>query len=86
VNSGEAVVRELGGEGYVAYAVVGDTVNTGSRLEGQAPVGRVLIGAGTNSRLPSSAVVEHVPGLRVKGEGRRGRRLSAARPVNRRRC
>jgi class 3 adenylate cyclase len=27
VNSGEAVVRELGGRGYVEYAVVGDTVN-----------------------------------------------------------
>ena len=68
VNSGEAVVRELGGAGYVAYAVVGDTVNTGSRLEGQAPVGQVLIGAETYHRLPPSAVVEHVPGLRVKGK------------------
>jgi adenylate cyclase len=68
VNSGEAVVRELGGAGYVAYAVVGDTVNTGSRLEGKAPVGQVLIGAETYHRLPASAVVEPVPGLRVKGK------------------
>ena len=27
VNSGEALVRELGGRGYLAYAVVGDTIN-----------------------------------------------------------
>jgi adenylate cyclase len=68
VNSGEAVVRELGGQGLVAYAVIGDTVNTGSRLEAQAPVGGVLIGAGTYDRLPDGAVVEAVSGLRVKGK------------------
>jgi adenylate cyclase len=68
VNSGDAVVRELGGDGLVAYTVVGDTVNTGSRLEGQAPVGGVLIGAGTYERLPDGVVVEAVPGLRVKGK------------------
>jgi len=68
VNTGQAVVRELGGPGYVEYAVVGDTINTGSRLEGKAPVGAVLIGAETYRRLPDGAVVEPMPGLRVKGK------------------
>ncbi len=68
VNSGEAVVREIGGEGHVAYPLVGDTVNTGARLEGLAPVGGVLIGAETYGRLPDEAVVEAKPGLRVKGK------------------
>ena len=68
VNSGEAVVRELGGHGYVEYAVVGDTVNTGARLEGAAPVGGVLIGAETFRRLPAGADVEAMPGLHVKGK------------------
>jgi class 3 adenylate cyclase len=68
VNSGDAVVRELGGHGYVAYAVVGDTVNTGSRLEGQAPVGEVLIGAETYRALGRRAVAEPVPAVRVKGK------------------
>jgi adenylate cyclase len=67
VNSGEAVVRELGGHGFVAYAVIGDMVNTASRLEGQAPVGGVLIGAETCRALPEGSVVEAVPALRVKG-------------------
>jgi adenylate cyclase len=67
VNSGEAVVREIGGEGHVAYPLVGDTVNTGARLEGLAPVGGVLIGAETYGRLPDGAVVEARSGLRVKG-------------------
>jgi adenylate cyclase len=68
VNSGEAIVRELGGHGLVAYALIGDTINSGSRLEGQAPVGGVLIGAGTYRRLPAGAVVEPMPGLKVKGK------------------
>jgi class 3 adenylate cyclase len=68
VNSGDALVRELGGPGYVEYAVVGDTINVGSRLEGQAPVGGVLIGADTYSRLPTAAEVEPRPGLVMKGK------------------
>jgi class 3 adenylate cyclase len=68
VNSGEAIVRELGGHGHVAYTLVGDTINTGSRLEGKAPVGGVLIGAETYRQLPDGAVVEPVAGLQVKGK------------------
>jgi adenylate cyclase len=31
VNSGEAVLRELGGHGHIAYSLIGDTVNLASR-------------------------------------------------------
>jgi adenylate cyclase len=68
VNSGVAVVREMGGHGFVDYVVVGDTVNTASRLEGEAPEGGVLIGAETRRALPDGSIVEAVPGLRVKGK------------------
>ncbi len=68
VNSGEAVVREIGGAGHVAYPLVGDTVNTGARLESLAPAGGVLIGAETDEQLPDGAVVERRSGLRVKGK------------------
>jgi adenylate cyclase len=68
VNSGVAVVREMGGHGFVDYVVVGDTVNTASRLESEAPEGGVLIGADTRRALPDGSIVEPVPGLRVKGK------------------
>jgi adenylate cyclase len=67
VNSGEAVVREIGGDGHVAYPLVGDTVNTGSRLESLAPPGGVLIGAETYGQLPAGTVVEAKTGLQIKG-------------------
>ena len=68
VNSGEAVLREIGGDGHVAYPLVGDTINTGSRLESLAPAGGVLIGAETYGQLPDGAVVEAKTGLRIKGK------------------
>ena len=68
VNTGEAVIRELGGHGHVAYTLLGDTINTGSRLEGQAPVGGVLICAETYRQLPDGAIVEPIIGLQVKGK------------------
>ncbi len=67
VNSGPAVVRELGGSGYVAYAVVGNTMNTGSRLESNAPAGGVLIKSATYDLLPDGTVVEPRVELMVKG-------------------
>jgi adenylate cyclase len=68
VNSGDAVLREIGGDGHVAYPLVGATVNTGARLESLAPAGGVLIGAETYGRLPPGAVVEAMSGLRIKGK------------------
>jgi adenylate cyclase len=68
VNSGEAYVHEIGGAGHVAYPMLGDMINTGSRLEALAPVGGVLIGAETYERLPDDAVVEPKSELRVKGK------------------
>ena len=68
VNTGDAIIRELGGHGHVAYSAVGDSVNVGARLEAAAPVGGVLVGAETYRRLPDGTVAEAMPGLRVKGK------------------
>jgi class 3 adenylate cyclase len=85
VNTGNATVREMGGAGYVAYAVVGDTVNVASRLQSLAPLGEVLIGDETCQRLPPDAVVEAHRALRLKGkstpvDGYVLRSLSGAQP------
>ena len=48
--------------------MIGDTVNTASRLEGQAPVGGVLIGVRTRELLPDGTRAEAVTDVRVKGK------------------
>jgi class 3 adenylate cyclase len=68
VNSGRALVVQLGGPGYVTYAVVGDAVNVGSRLQSQAPIGGVLIGSETYGGLPARADADALPGIAVKGK------------------
>jgi adenylate cyclase len=68
VNSGGVLVREIGSDGHIAYAFVGDTVNTGARLESLAPTGGVLIAVETYLQLPEGAVVVERAGLRMKGK------------------
>jgi class 3 adenylate cyclase len=68
VNTGPVVVVEMGGAGYVTYPAVGDPVNVAARLQEQAPIGGVLVGAETRRRLPAATAVEPVPGLRLKGK------------------
>ena len=68
INTGDVVIREMGGDGYVAYELCGDDVNIAARLQERAPVGGVLIGARTYRQLRRGAVVEARPGLRVKGK------------------
>lgn len=68
VNTGEAIVREMGGHDHIAYGVVSDCVNVSARLESHAPLGGVLIGAETYRRLPPGAVAERQEALSVKGK------------------
>jgi adenylate cyclase len=70
VNSGEVLAGIVGGSrGHRKHGVVGDTVNLAARLQAEAPVGQVLLGAETVRRLPPGAVVERLPDFHVKGKG-----------------
>jgi adenylate cyclase len=69
VNSGEVLAGLVGGEsGHRKHGVIGDTVNLAARLESEAPVGGVVIGAETAAALPPGAVLERLAPLRVKGK------------------
>jgi adenylate cyclase len=69
VNSGEVLAGLVGGpSGHRKHGVVGDTVNLAARLEAEAPVGKVVVGADTAAALPPGAVLERLPSLQVKGK------------------
>jgi class 3 adenylate cyclase len=67
INSGPVSVSLLGTAGGRTHTVIGDTVNTASRLEGKAPAGGVAIGPGTKEQLPD-AVTTSLGLLDLKGK------------------
>jgi class 3 adenylate cyclase len=67
INSGEVALSVLGTRGGRTRTVVGDAVNTASRIEAIAPAGGVAIGAETFSRL-GPASVESLGRIDVKGK------------------
>ena len=68
INTGAVLAGVVGEHGHRVHGVFGDTVNTGARLQGKAPVGGVLVGAKTFAHLPPDADTEPVPPLEVKGK------------------
>jgi class 3 adenylate cyclase len=67
VSSGEVAVGVLGGSGGRTHTVIGDVVNTASRLEGQAPVGGVVVSGATAALLPPGSLTEPLGELSLKG-------------------
>ena len=67
INTGPVTVSLLGTGGGRTHTVIGDTVNTASRIEGKAPAGGVAVGPGTKARLPQARTASLGP-LELKGK------------------
>jgi adenylate cyclase len=68
VNTGEAVVGQMGSSLRKQYTVIGDTVNTGARLCSAAGGGEVIIGQGTWEIIGDRLEVQETESLRLKGK------------------
>jgi len=76
VNSGEVHAGIVGAaSGHRKHGLVGDVVNLAARLQAEAPVGGVLIGAETYRLLGERARVEAIAPRRVKGKRSRSARI-----------
>lgn len=69
INSGVVLAGVVGASrGHRKLDVLGDTVNLAARLQAQAPVGGVVLGAETVRGLPDGADLERLPDLTIKGK------------------
>jgi class 3 adenylate cyclase len=68
LNTGPAIVGNVGSEDLRNFSAIGDTTNVAARLEGAAPADGVLISARTYELLGPGAQVRAVEPLNLKGK------------------
>lgn len=70
LNTGGTTVGNLGSKDFMDYTVIGDTVNTASRLEGLNKVfnTRIIISEATQARLDDTFLVRELDLVQVKGK------------------
>jgi adenylate cyclase len=68
VNTGPAVVGNMGSKDRLQYTALGDTVNTAARFCGAAPAFHLLIGWPTFEACSDYIAVDEMPGLQLKGK------------------
>ncbi len=68
VNTGPAVVGNMGSKDRLQYTALGDTVNTAARFCSAAPAFNVLIGHPTFDACKDYIAVDEIPGLQLKGK------------------
>ena len=68
VNTGPAVVGNMGSRSRLQYTALGDTVNTAARFCSHAPAFHLLIGQMTYEMCKDYIAVDLVPGVQLKGK------------------
>ncbi|WP_027399131.1 adenylate/guanylate cyclase domain-containing protein [Anaerovorax odorimutans] len=68
INTGYAVIGNIGSKERMDYTAIGDTVNTSARLESNAKAGQILISKETYELVKDKVLVTPLGGIMVKGK------------------
>ena len=68
INTGEAVIGNMGSESRFDYTAIGDAVNTGARLESATKDRNVDLLVGKNTKLLCSYDLKKLEPIKVKGK------------------
>ena len=68
VNTGEAIVGNIGSERRMEYTAIGDMVNTASRVEGETEGGQIFITEDTFMELGNKVTVKKLKQVALKGK------------------
>lgn len=70
INTGYAVVGNIGCKARMDYTAIGDSVNTAARLESNSKAGQILISKSTYEQVRDRVIVESLGSIKVKGKER----------------
>ncbi len=67
INTGPALVGNIGSEEFRNFTAIGDTTNVAARLQSLAGSGEIVVGPATAARLDGSVVLAPLGAVQVKG-------------------
>jgi class 3 adenylate cyclase len=68
LNTGPAVIGNVGAAGQRSFSAIGDTTNVAARLQSEARPGHVLMSSATRERIGRGILVESLGHLTLKGK------------------
>jgi len=70
INTGSAIIGNIGAKFRMDYTAIGDTVNTAARLENTAKPGQILLGESTYIFVKENVDVTYLGEISVKGKAK----------------